>query len=608
METLAFVVGHYAVFGIVALALYGLGRPLVGWMKDSLGVSSILAAPLQLSSGMGVSMVVLFGAGVLGQFKFPVIAGLVIVGLGLALVPRWRSGYASAGSAGSLGRPIPPALWWWIAIAAITVLPMLLSPLRLPLEWDELMYHLPYARHWAQEGGLTVNPWLRYPLFAYNLDLLYGAALVFDNDILPHLLHALTGALAAILTFAVGSRFLDWRVGLIAAFLLLRATRWGWSTAYIDLGLMLFWFCALAALALRHVYGDRRLSYLAAFFAGIAVGIKYQGLIYLPALGLLAIVVERRPAVLARGALILAATGGYWYLRNWLISGDPVHPIGGPLFGFWLWNVGDLQGQFGDLDKFRGWPEWFFAPALGAILFWRGATTFYRGLLLTALGMTALWYLTSGYPRYLLPAYPLLALLTGAVVLDVWSRSGLDAWYRSAVLRLDPRLRRAFLPLLLVAVAVNGVGEVAKSQDQLVVREEDRGAYLERRFPGYGLLRALGYPKVGPLYQLGFERELYYLGDAVRGDWFGPGRYADVMALTQDAAALAQHLERLDAAGLLVNLGRLPFSDLAWDPRLAEHFELIGRSDQAVLYRLRGRETDPVKGPSPLPIAGDPVP
>ena len=170
METLAFVVGHYAVFGIVALALYGLGRPLVGWMKDSLGVSSILAAPLQLSSGMGVSMVVLFGAGVLGQFKFPVIAGLVIVGLGLALVPRWRSGYASAGSAGSLGRPIPPALWWWIAIAAIAALPMLLSPLRLPLAWDELMYHLPYARHWAQEGGLTVNPWLRYPLFAYNLD------------------------------------------------------------------------------------------------------------------------------------------------------------------------------------------------------------------------------------------------------------------------------------------------------------------------------------------------------------------------------------------------------------------------------------------------------
>jgi len=194
------------------------------------------------------------------------------------------------------------------------------------------------------------------------------------------------------------------------------------------------------------------------------------------------------------------------------------------------------------------------------------------------------------------------------VVVEVWSRSGLDAWSREALRRLDPRLRRVFLPLVFGAVAVNGFGEVSKSLGQLVPRDEDRGAYLARRFPGYGLLRSLGQPPVGTLYQLGFEGELYSLGDSVRGDWFGPGRYGDVMALTQDAAALAGHLDRLGADSLLVNLAREPFAALSWDPRMSVHFELVGRSDQAVLYRLRGGRTDPGDGAAPAPATGESEP
>jgi len=211
----------------------------------------------------------------------------------------------------------------WIAIAGAASLHLLIKPLQPPLAWDELTYHLPYARFWAEQGALAINEWLRYPLFAYNMDLLYAASMVLDNDVLPHLLHTFTAALTIALVLGLAQRHMDWRVGLVAAIGLLITTRPWWGTAYVDFAVMLFWSCAFATLALRHEHRDYRLSYLAAFLAGIAVGVKYQALLYLPVFSALALIVERRPGVIAKSTLILITVGGFWYVRNFLIS-EPV--------------------------------------------------------------------------------------------------------------------------------------------------------------------------------------------------------------------------------------------------------------------------------------------
>jgi hypothetical protein len=484
-----------------------------------------------------------------------------------------------------------------VAISLLVGLPLLLAPLRPPTDSDELAYHLPYARLWAEQGALTVNPWLRYPLSAYNLNLLYAAALVVGSDVLPHLLHALTGALTAVLTLGIGKRFMDWRVGVVAAILVLYTSRWGWSDAYVNLGLMLFWSAAFAALALRHLQGDERFSLMAAFFAGIAVGVKYQGLFYLPVFALLALVVERRPAVVARAAIIFVAVGGYWYLRNSWISGDPVHPIGGRVFGFWLWSQADLAGQYADLEQVRGWRDWLFLPALGAPILWPRTSSFHRWLILCALAALGLWYLISGYWRYAVPIYPMLALLSAWVLVAFWSRLGIEVALRSLQRRIDRRALGVLASMALVVVAVAKADEIKRAWGRVLPDEADREAYLSRHFAGYALLRSLKGPEMETLYQLGFEGELYHLGGSVRGDWFGPGRYQDVLALTEDAEALARHLRGLGAEGLLVNRVREPFSAQTWDPELSEHFNLIARSDRAVLYRLRRADSDADGGP-----------
>jgi hypothetical protein len=171
--------------------------------------------------------------------------------------------------------------------------------------------------------------------------------------------------------------------------------------------------------------------------------------------------------------------------------------------------------------------------------------------------------------------------------------------------------------LLLVAVAMSTLGDVAKDWGRVAANEQDRANYLSKRFAGYDLLRSTGEGAGGILYQLGFEGELYYLGSSVLGDWLGPGRYRDVTSLSGNAAALAQHLKALGVEKLLLNLGRSPFSDLSWAPAFVDYFEPIARSDKAALYRLGssypavrgGDPTGPRQGAgitTPSAIRGDP--
>jgi hypothetical protein len=234
MEKLAFVFYQYALLSVFAVAAYGLGRPLTGWITKLSGLSAFITVPLELASGTGIVMIALFVVGVFGYLSRTFVWMLILIGLGLAITSSAMC-IARAGRRGppvkDLGRitRIPWSTWWWAVLIGAASLHLLLKPLQPPHAWDELMYHLPYARFWAEQGALTVNEWLRYPLFAYNMDLLYAASLLFDNDVLPHLLHAFTAVATAVLTFGIGRRYMDWPVGIIAVAELLAATRWGWG-------------------------------------------------------------------------------------------------------------------------------------------------------------------------------------------------------------------------------------------------------------------------------------------------------------------------------------------------------------------------------------------
>src|SRR5262249_34056144 len=68
-----------------------------------------------------------------------------------------------------------------------------------------------------------------------------------------------------------------------------------------------------------------------------AIGIKYHGLLFLPLFALLAAVFSpgpaRRRAIAAGAFLAMTAVALPWYLRNWIVAGNPLYPFAAGIFG-----------------------------------------------------------------------------------------------------------------------------------------------------------------------------------------------------------------------------------------------------------------------------------
>ncbi|CRI64591.1 conserved membrane hypothetical protein [Thiocapsa sp. KS1] len=589
LAKLAFALHQMTWLATYAIAAFGAGQRLLAPLAMA-DLDAGLRTSLRIAAGIGVFVVVLFllaatGLLVSNAVLLPVLAGLAAAAAhGVSVVrssrriPVWiRPGQVSLRA------------WFWVLLILLSVIPLLTRALQIPFQFDELMYHLPTARDWAREGGLTVNESLRYPLSAFNFHLLYAAALVLGNDVFAHLIHAFAGVLVAVGVFSVGRRYFDRRVGFLAAVQTIVATLWFYETAYVDLGVGLFLFFGFAALALAREQRDARWIYVAAFFAGLAVGTKYQGLFYLPVLALLVLAVERRPSVLVRAALVLFFVGGYWYLRNLWVSGDPLHPIGGGLFGYWLWNADDLKTQYRDLDGVRGWPEWSLCVAAASVFFLKGSSGIYRGMVAAALGSVLIWILVSGYPRYLVPVYPLLALLSAFVFVRVFDLIGLGSGVGALSARLGRPWRVVLPSVLLLVIGFSYIDDAKLGWGRIAPIAEARDALLRQRFAAYEILSDVD-PDAGlRVFQLGFEGEIYYFPVPVIGDWFGPGRYSEVARRLGDGAQLAEYLASMDTNALLINRRHPSFADLALDPDIDRYFTLVRRTDRAELYRLKDR-------------------
>ena len=454
------------------------------------------------------------------------------------------------------------------------------------------MYHLPYAKLWAEEGRLTISPWLRYPLFPYNFNLLYAASLLFGNDVLPHLIHALAATLVTIGLGIVGSHYFGKPVGVLSALLFLASASWGFDAAYVDLGLTLFVSFAFLSLALWFEHNDDKLVVLAAFLFGLAAGTKYQALLFAPIFCFWIIFRTRRPITYLKVLIAFAIGGAFWYVRNLLVSGDPFHPFGASVFGYWLWDQTDLAALLGDIKTHQEWPKNYMLPALLAVFFLRGSTPIFRALCISGFAALALWFVTtSGYERYLMPAYPFLALMSGVVIFRTAEKFNLRRVVTTTVSALDPRMRSVLLAALLLIVGAISFSHMRDYASRIPATPEMRDSFLREGLAGYEIFKSLPADSNWRLYQFGFEGELYYSQVFVVGEVFGPGRYRHVYEMASDPAALASWIGSLGLNGFVVNTSRHPFDRVKFGPTFDDHFELVAETRSARLYRIHLPDT-----------------
>ncbi len=250
---------------------------------------------------------------------------------GIAAIVHWKAPTPPASEARAPLSRIETALA--SAIAGAFLLLLWTGTHQTAFPYDSLSYHLHAPATWMHEGRLTIVPAVfgdTAPAYAPgNVELWFLALMS------PLRSEYLGGcgqiALAALAVAAIvaavretgGGRTAALAAGL--AFLLIPEVWEQAPTAMVDLGLAAFLLAAVP-------FARRAETTTCAAALGLAFGSKYVGLILvLPFVAFAALQAIRsaqpnKTRLFVTAGIVVLATGGFWYLRNLLVTGNPLFP------------------------------------------------------------------------------------------------------------------------------------------------------------------------------------------------------------------------------------------------------------------------------------------
>ena len=373
--------------GVVLLLLQTSAVVVAGWAVASrlypTDALARLAATVTLAVALAVLLLEVLGvAGALAPL--PVLAlslGLAALGWRSWGIPRGPAPALVAGVRGSVGRSA--VLGWLLGASGLLAAAVAADGVVEPrLRFDALVGHLPMAVQWLQTGQLRELPFTaalveatRYP---GNSELMSLWVLIPMHREFLVQLATLPGMAMALAAAPLLTRSLRGGAvaGLVAAALVLTlppVLSDEVGTNMSDLFAAGGFLIAAAFVARHGCEGSWRDLLIAGVGSGLAVGARYQALLVVAPLLLLALARirsagGRRAPALAALAGGLAATGGYWYLRNAVLTGDPFYPATVALPGH-TFTGSDYSGGFSGLS----WIDLRWSPAawrhgLGTVL------------------------------------------------------------------------------------------------------------------------------------------------------------------------------------------------------------------------------------------------
>jgi len=562
LETLGILTGNYAwlltwlitclVPGIACCSLItGTGRSLRSpWPNPE------LALFFTISTGLALQILCLIALAVSGLLSaIPIMLSLSVLLLASVVFLKLKP---SAWSQFAETFKCPGIEWLAIFPVLLLILPWILRPLGPPSGTDALTYHLPYARYYLEQGGLVVNETFRYPLHTHSVNLLYAAAALRPGAVLAQLMHASMGFLALLGVYGMSRHWHGWFSAAltVGGVLLFAEFVRSFGYAYVGNGVVLFVTAAFLSMALWIESSHKRLIWFGAFFAGIAMGIKYQGAFFTVPLGLLALWFSRDFKLTVRFALLTSVTGIFWYAHSWWVSGNPVHPFAGEIFGYYIWTAEDLVGQMHELsshgvDKnllnFLLLPERMFSARnsfngytgyggilIGAFMlscflfYWQ--KPFIRALQLFCLIYLVFWFSSSQVIRYLLLAAPIISLCTVTALTDFLLRSKIGHKLINYCSTDIPGISAGRIGLILTLIMLGGFAQQVIRMDlhRVPLNQEQQTTVLSRDIPAYDLMIAAASDTrigKGPILQFRIPESKYFFPGAVYGDWMGRYSY-----------------------------------------------------------------------------------
>lgn len=551
-----------------------------------------------ISIGCLANIMVLFALGMVGWFSYAAVLGgglaLLLAALPLTIkqIRTLHILHGTCRGAAILDALIIFTLFFTVVIVAF-------HP---PGHWDDTMYQLPLARSYLQHQAFVLNEYLRFPLSPQNINLLLALGLMLGGDVMAQAfasipLFVMGLGLMGAASWVMGSPFM----GAIATVVLftLGPIKSPLGYAYIDNGLAWFCWAATLAIALWASKDKEQRSYnwiiIAGLLAGGAAGSKYFGGVFAVLLGTYLLLVRRDWKTSAVYGIAVLAAGSWWYIRSFVISGDPLHPAGGEVFGYFLWNAEDLLRQKAEqaIHGVSPNPLYLWAALKEAnVIVWilafaglafRNTPAPVRALQFTFLAYFVFWFFVTQVTRYLAPICAVGTFLSCYTLYRCYSLASTTTRAKLT------RNREAIAGYVLLALLISYAGNrYHKYHGEMT----EWNAILAKE-PGYQLLSKANMliPTYGSrLVQLGFENAVYFFEGTVIGDWFGPGRYSSMLDCRAgrcrpvDAELMKQQMMKFGSRILAISTEQYPGFDPA---NFANCFEVIKRAGDGMILVLR---------------------
>jgi hypothetical protein len=537
--------GDLAVTGSILLAAFGIGGWVLAWLH--LDRAEALGLVYAVLTGLGVLALSILGLGVAGLLYWPTFVVLLVGGACLAILRRNSWGLARYFAKEMTDAADQIRSDGVSALAAIAgtggiVYSALTNAMVPPVEWDTIAYHLAIPELYLQSHRITYIPSILHSNWPFNMEMLYTLALAIGSERSPGFITLSFLVIGALTLVLAGMRFFTARVGILAAafYAGLPVVHRYAGTGDVDVPLAVFAFVAALAWYEGVTRSDKALLVLAGLLSGFAAGCKLTGVVTAVILGVGLIVVaiaQRKMISYLPVVVAFAVPAGLvvvpWYLKSWIVTGNPVWPFLVNVFPSRNWDRygealldGDLHSP-GTGTSLRSlvWLPWdlsvstrFGGAPLGPLMLVAGpislltrqrrSVVFY--LVCFCVAETLIWFYQTQQLRFLSPvllALSILAAVGVARVFEMAPRAGrvlcalaLAVWFilefplvvtpeRAAVDASLPYVRgqmdeKAFLAQRIDAFPVFEYANTHLPGDAYIflLLYEDRGFYLHRAY------------------------------------------------------------------------------------------------------------------------------
>jgi len=317
-----------------------------------------------LGLGLGLTGLITIILGIFGNLhRLPLNATILLLCIGLLSVilykqrgkerPSLKKFLADSFSFKKIFKLPTPKSWVlaYLAIGIIFFFCFYNALLTLIAHWDATVYHAVMAVMMYENNAVPIiaGPSIgiqmsaNFPPLFSSFGSYYYIQIGAIEDIFLRVIPPIMGILTCITIYKIGEILAGKKYGLISALILVMTPLFFRYSFYATSYSTLAFFCSVSILFLILAIRERRMRYwtLCGVFYGFALLTAYIALYLVPffIIALIFYFVKRKKhfSVNLKHALVLVLStlliGSIWYLRNWVVVGNPIYPSAYTLFG-----------------------------------------------------------------------------------------------------------------------------------------------------------------------------------------------------------------------------------------------------------------------------------